>query len=500
MTKVGSKRFIQGVSAIGAIATIASTSFALSSPLRADSQSKPSPLELRIDESPLQRDQSLKSSYAPIVQRVAPSIVKVFVISFALEKQSSLPDLNFLRRFFGQDQLNPAHPPYQLEHALGSGVIVSPDGYILTNSHVVKNAKEIQVALNDGRSFAAKIVGTDPQTDVALLKVRADNLPELTLTDSDKTNIGDVVLAIGNPFGVGQTVTAGIVSGKHRVTAGDMNEDFIQTDAAINPGNSGGALVDTEGRLIGINAEILSRNGGNQGIGFAVPSNLCRWVMESLVQKGHVDRGFLGIEIQNLTPGLAQAFKAGTTNGALVSGVTPGTPGDAAGLKSGDVIVEFNGQPVTDANQLKLRVAETNPGTMVPLKVKRNGETETFNVTLKELTTNDIAKANISKSNSNNQDVLHGVTVADLDQQTRAQLDIPTNVRGALITEVDPNSAAYQAGLRAGNVILQIGDKPVTDAQDAVSDTAKRISNITLVRVWTRQGIHYLTVNESNVG
>jgi serine protease Do len=500
MTKVGSKRFIQGVSAIGAIATIASTSFALYSPLQTDNQSKPSPLALKIDESPLQRDQSLKSSYAPIVQRVAPSVVEIFVISFAPETQSSLPDLNFLRRFFGQEQLNPGHPPYQVEHALGSGVIVSPDGYILTSNHVVKNAKEIQVALNDGRSFAARIVGTDPQTDVALLKVRAENLPEVTLTDSDKTDIGDVVLAIGNPFG-GQTVAAGIVSAKHRVTAGDTNEDFIQTDAAISTRNSGGALVDTEGRLIGINAEILSRSGGNQGIGFAVPSNLCRWVMESLVQKGHVDRGFLGIEIQNLTPGLAQAFKAGTTNGALVSGVTPGTPGDAAGLKSGDVIIEFNGQPVTDANQLKLRVAETNSGTTVPVKVKRNGETETFNVTLTELTKNDIANANTSKSNSNNQDALHGVTVADLDQQNRARLNIPAGVRGALITEVDPNSAAYQAGLRAGNVILQIGDKPVTDAQDAVTDTAKRTGTITLVRVWTQQGgIHYLTVNESKVG
>jgi serine protease Do len=215
--------------------------------------------------------------------------------------------------------------------------------------------------------------------------------------------------------------------------------------------------------------------------------------MESLVQKGHVDRGFLGIEIQNLTPGLAQAFKAGATNGALVSGVTPGTPGDAAGLKSGDVIIEFNGQPVTDANQLKLRVAETNPGTTVQVKVKRSGETKTFNVTLKELMKTDVANANTSKSESNNQDALQGVTVADLDQQDRARLHIPTSVRGALITEVDPNSAAYRAGLRAGNVILQIADKPVTDAQDAVTDTAKRTSNITLVRVWTQQGIHYLT-------
>jgi serine protease Do len=235
-----------------------------------------------------------------------------------------------------------------------------------------------------------------------LLKVRADNLPELTVADSDKVNVGDAVLAIGNPFGIGQTVTAGIISAEHRVSAGDKNEDFIQTDAAINPGNSGGALVDIEGRLIGINAEIPSRNGGNQGIGFAVPSNVCRWIMESLVKYGQVERGFLGIEIQNLTPGLAQAFKAGTTNGALVSGVTPGSPADAAGLKSGDVIIEFNGQPVADANQFKLRVTETIPGTTVSVKIKRNGETETFNVTLKQSTQNETANANAPESNGNN--------------------------------------------------------------------------------------------------
>jgi serine protease Do len=493
MRKISSKRFIHGVLALGAIAFIAGTSFALISPPQADNPSKPSALRLKIDESPL-RDQSLKSSYAPIIQRVAPSVVKVFVTSSAPETQSLLPDLGFLRRFFDEGQLNPGHPPYRLEHALGSGVIVSADGFILTNNHVVKNAREIQVALNDGRTFAAKIVGTDPQTDVALLKVQANNLPELTFADSDKSNIGDVVLAIGNPFEIGQTVTAGIVSAKHRVTAGDTDEDFIQTDAAINSGNSGGALVDTEGRLIGINAEILSRSDGNQGIGFAVPSNLCRWVMESLVHKCQVDRGFLGIDIQNLTPGLAQVFKVGTTDGALVSGVTPGSPADAAGLKSGDVIIEFDGQPIADANQFKLRVAETNPGTTVPVKIKRNGETETFNVILKQSTQSETPNANTPKSDSN--DALHGVVVADLDQQTRAQLNVPVNLRGALVTEVDPNSAAYEAGLRTGSVILEIGDKPVTDAQDVVTDTAKRTGNITLVRVWSREGIHYLTVKE----
>jgi serine protease Do len=402
MKKLVSKSFIRSVLPVAAIAFIAGKSFALTSPPQTDNQSKSSALSLKLDESPLPRDQSLKSSYAPIVQRVAPSVVEVFVTSSTPEKHLSLPHLDFFRHFFGERQLNLGHPPYQLEHTSGSGVIVSPDGYILTNYHVVGGGREIQVALNDGRTFTAKIVGTDSQTDVALLKVRADNLPELTVADSDKVNVGDAVLAIGNPFGIGQTVTAGIISAKHRVTAGDKDEDFIQTDAAINPGNSGGALVDIEGRLIGINGEILSRSSENQGIGFAVPSNVCRWVMESLVKYGQVERGFLGIEIQNLTPGLAQAFKAGTTNGALVSGVTPGSPADAAGLKSGDVIIEFDGQPVADANQFKLRVAETIPGTTVSVKIKRNGETETFNVTLKQSTQNETANAKCAGKQQHN--------------------------------------------------------------------------------------------------
>ena len=226
----------------------------------------------------------------------------------------------------------------------------------------MQNAKEIKVALNDGRSFTAKVIGTDPQTDIALIKVDADNLPALTLADSDKVDVGDVVLAVGNPFGIGQTVTRGIVSAMNRVTASDMDEDFIQTDAAINPGNSGGALVDLDGRLVGINTEILTRSGGNQGIGFAVPSNLCGWVMDSLVKNGHVSRGYLGVAIQNMTPGMAEALKVNNDQGALVSSVTPGSAAAAAGLQSGDVIVEFNGQPVQDASQLKLRVAESGPG------------------------------------------------------------------------------------------------------------------------------------------
>ncbi len=317
-----------------------------------------------------------------------------------------------------------------MEHGLGSGVIVSADGYILTNNHVVGNASDIQVALNDGRQFTAKLVGADPQTDVAVVKINADNLPALTLTDSEKVEIGDVVLAIGNPFGIGQTVTKGIVSAKDRSTSGNGDEDFIQTDAAINPGNSGGALVDTDGRLVGINSAILTHSGGNQGIGFAVPSNLCRWVMDSLVKNGRVERGLLGVMIQNLTPDLAKAFKLDRTTGALVGDVSPGSPADKAGLKSGDVITQFNGQPIQDASQLKLRVAETAPGTTAQLGVSRNGESKTFDVTLASALDKKMAAADANRGTAR-KEALVGVGVADLDQKTRAELNIPENVQGA---------------------------------------------------------------------
>jgi serine protease Do len=457
-------------------------------------------LHVQVDNSPLARDVKDGSSFAPIVKKVAPSVVKVFVTMKASANPMSNSDMDFFRRFFGREglnQMNPGQLHAPTEHGIGSGVIASPDGYILTNNHVVNNASEIQVALNDGRQFTAKVVGTDPQTDVALIKINAENLPALTLADSDKVEIGDVVLAIGNPFGVGQTVTKGIVSAKDRTTSGEGDEDFIQTDAAINPGNSGGALVDTDGRLVGINSAILTDSGGNQGIGFAVPSNLCRWVMDSLVENGRVERGLLGVMIQNLTPDLAKAFKLDRTTGALVGDVSPGSPADKAGLKSGDVITQFNGRPIQDASQLKLRVAESAPGSTAQLGVSRNGENKTFDVTLGSMPNNKVAKADENRGAAR-REALAGVGVTDLDQSARAELNIPQNVQGAVITEVAPDSAAYEAGLRTGDVITELNRQPVKNAQEAIKDTEKATSSQTLVKVWTKGGSHYLTVDESS--
>jgi serine protease Do len=460
------------------------------------------PLQIREDDTPLVRDVKNGTSFAPIVQKVAPSVVKVFVTMKA--SQLSNPDLDFFRHFFGGqglNQLNPGQSNTPIEHGIGSGVIVSPDGYILTNNHVVNKATEIQVALDDGRQFTGKVIGTDPQTDVALIKINTENLPALTMTDSSKVEVGDVVLAVGNPFGIGQTVTKGIVSAKDRTTSSDGDEDFIQTDAAINPGNSGGALVDTDGRLIGINSAILTRSGGNQGIGFAVPSDLCRWVMGSLIKNGRVERGLLGVSIQSLTPDLAKAFNLNQTTGALVGDVSTGGPADKAGLKSGDVIEQFNGQAIQDASQLKLRVAETAPGSTVPVVVNRNGQNSTFNVTLGSVSEKNVTQKNKSNSNGNGRKAaLAGVAVTNLDQSIRAELNIPSDVNGAVVSQVAPDSPAYEAGLRVGDVITELNHKPVKDAQDAVADTENQTGTETLVKIWTKGGNHYITVSESGQG
>jgi serine protease Do len=499
MTRKSLKPLVWSVLLLGGSVLTMATGFAVNSAENGNGTQN-APLHVQVDNSPLTRDVKEGNSFAPIVKKVAPSVVKISVTMKGSDNPLANSDMDFFRRFFGEDglrQMNPGRLHAPAEHGLGSGVIVSPDGYILTNNHVVNNATEIQVALNDGRQFTAKVIGSDPKTDVALIRIKADNLPALTLADSDKIEVGDVVLAIGNPFGIGQTVTKGIVSAKDRTTSGDMDEDFIQTDAAINPGNSGGALVDTEGRLVGINSAILTHSGGNQGIGFAVPSNLCRWVMDSLVQNGRVDRGFLGVMIQNLTPDLATAFKLDRTTGALVGDVSPGSPAEKAGLKSGDVITQVNGQPIEDASQLKLRVAESMPGSKVQLAVNRNGETKSFEVTLGNLPDNKVAKTDNQSGNAKTE-ALAGVGVSDLDQNTRAQLNIPAQVQGAIITEVAPDSAAYQAGLRTGDVITELNHKPVKSAQDAIAYTEKPVGSQTLVKVWTKTGSHYLTVDESS--
>lgn len=478
------------------VAMLAGTALALNEPAQTGSPAANPKLTLKVDEAPLVRDTT--NSCAPVVEKVSPSVVRIAVTAEGTSSQMSESELDFFRRFFGgRGPFSRGMPGGEREHALGSGVIVSGDGYVVTNNHVVQNARDIEVSLNDGRTLAAKVVGTDPQTDVALIKINAQNLPFVTLADSDKVQVGDMVLAVGNPFGIGQTVTRGIVSAKNRATSGEGDEDFIQTDAAINPGNSGGALVDTEGRLVGINSAILSRSGGNQGIGFAVPSNLVKWVADNIIKNGRVQRGLLGVSIQDLTPELAQALKINRTGGALVADTSPGSPAEAAGIKNGDVILKFGDKPIETANQLKLQVAETPPGTTVPVQIDRNGETKDLNVTIKERSGDRLARNNNDQAPGEKQnDTLNGVAVANLDSQTRTELRIPAGVQGAVITEVDQNSPAYDAGLRPGDVITEINHQPVRNADDAVNLTQKPAGGQTLVKVWSHGGSRYVAVNE----
>jgi serine protease Do len=467
-------------------------------------KSDPAAVNVPLDETSVPRGTLPEASFAPIVKKVAPGVVKIETTTTI--KNASIeqfPGFNdpFWRRFFG-DHFGQMIPPRQLgpqyEHGLGSGVIVTKDGYILTNNHVVDNASEVKVTLQDGREFTAKVIGRDPKSDIAVVKIDAKNLPVVPIADSSKVQVGDVVLAIGNPFGVGQTVTQGIVSAKDRGNMGiEDYEDFIQTDAAINPGNSGGALVDVDGRLIGINTAILSRSGGSQGVGFAVPSDLARNVMESLIQYGHVTRGYLGIMIQDVTPVLAKEFKMKEPTGALVGDVVPDGPAAKAGFKDGDVVLDFNGKAVADSRHLQLTVAETKPGATVPVKVWRNGSTRTLEVTIKQLPgTEQLAENNAE--NNRDTGTLNGVGVSNLDQQTRQQFKLPDTVKGAVITEVKPDSAAAEAGLKPGDVIEAINHHPVKNAEDAVRLTEHAKDKHTLVRVWEDGGSHYVVVDESN--
>ena len=494
------------VLALGAAALVAGSALAVSHTDTAKPKPSAPAAKVEVDESPVPRTAGAYTSFAPIVKKVAPGVVKIVVTSKAANV--SMPEgfgFNdpFWRRFFGDQfgrQMPNRQPNTPRQHGLGSGVIVTKDGYILTNNHVVDGADEVKVTLQDGQEFTAKVVGRDPKSDVAVIKIDAKNLPVVPMADSDKVQVGDIVLAIGNPFGVGQTVTTGIVSATGRGNLGiEDYEDFIQTDAAINPGNSGGALVDVEGRLIGINTAIFSRTGGNQGIGFAIPSDLARNVMDCLIQDGHVTRGYLGVMIQDVTPALAKEFKLKDATGALIGDVVPKGPADKAGFKVGDVVLDYNGKKVTDSRRLRLAVGETKPGTTVPVKILRNGESKTLEVTVREMPGSEqLAKNNTPNGTDNG--TLNGVAVGDLDQQTRQELKLPANVKGVVITEVQPDSPAAEAGLKQGDVIQEINRHPVTTADEAIRLTENTKDKVTLLRIWSNGGSHYVVVDESKAG
>ncbi len=402
--------------------------------------------------------------FAPIFKPALPAVVSITSSRMVNAPQSPFMNDPFFQQFFGgQGQRGPQQ---QRERGLGSGVIVSPDGYILTNNHVIDKATDIKVTLADKRQLTGKVIGADPKTDIAVVKINATGLPTITLGDSSQIHVGDYAFAIGNPFGVGETATMGIISATGRNGLDIENyEDFIQTDAAINPGNSGGALLNARGELIGINTAILSGNsGGNQGIGFAIPINMAKYVMDEILKNGKVVRGFIGVGIQEVTPSLAKAFNVPAEQGALVSDVQTATPGAKAGLQRGDVITELNGQAVTGPNDLRLKVATMSPGTTVHLKVDRSGQMRDINLTLGESPSG--TNAGNTPGGSAETSPMRGVQVQDLTSDILQQLNIPSGTKGVVVTDVADGSPAADVGLQRGDVIEQINHQNVTSVSD----------------------------------
>jgi serine protease Do len=369
--------------------------------------------------------------------------------------QSQGDPFDQLRRYFGQGV-----PHDYKQHGLGSGVIVSPDGYILTNNHVVGNADEIHVTLMDKREFTAKVIGKDAKTDLGLIKIDTkDALPVAALGDSNSTEVGDWVIAIGNPFAVGMTVTAGIVSAKGRALGGDY-DDFIQTDASINPGNSGGPLINTKGEVIGINTAIYSRTGANNGIGFAIPIDMARNVMDQLKAHGRVVRGWLGVEIQEVTPDLAQSFGLPKPEGALVASADKDGPAGKGGIERGDIVLSFNGHPVGDEHELPALVAQTPINQKVPVEVMRNGKHMNLEVQIGERKEPQVATAKSEEPGSN-----WGMQVEDITPEIAQQFHLETT-KGVVIRRVSPDSPAAEAALQPGDVVLEVDHQKVGSAAD----------------------------------
>ncbi|MBL9129048.1 MAG: Do family serine endopeptidase [Verrucomicrobiales bacterium] len=466
-------------------------------------------LKLKVDAEPIRQDAEPRASFAPVIKGVSASVVNVFTSTKPKWVEGGPTPFGMhplFRDFFGEGGEGRGFRTPRQE-GLGSGVILTEDGFILTNNHVVDGADAIKVALNpDGKEYDAKVVGRDPKSDLAVIKIDAEGLPAIVVGDSDRVEVGDVVLAVGNPFGVGQTVTMGIVGATSREVFGRPMgleyEDFIQTDAAINPGNSGGALVDARGRLIGINTAILSRSGGNNGVGFAVPVNLARSVMESIVEHGRVIRGFLGVNIQNVTPAMAREFGLKEANGAIVADVTPKSPAEKAGIEPGDVVTRFDGRDVRDSRHLKLMVGQTTPEKEVSVALLRDGKPKTVSVVLREVP-EDGRMAGVRRGgrgeDRNPADVggLQGVVVGDLTPALRRQYGIPRDVAGAVITEVEEDSAAWKAGLRPGDVVRDINKRHVEDAESVVDLAQSLEHSRILLRVWREGGNRFVVVDES---
>ena len=433
-------------------------------------------------------------NFAPVVEKVMPSVVTIFTSRSAKPGAAEDPMLDdpLLRRFFGQQGRS------QKLQGLGSGVIVNSNGLILTSNHVVDDADKILVGFgSDKREYSAVKVGSDPGTDLAVLKIEGAKFPAITFANSDKIKPGEVVLAIGSPFGLTQTVTAGIISATGRGGLGIIDyENFIQTDAAINVGNSGGALVDAQGRLVGINSAILSRTGAFQGIGFAVPSNLAAEVLKAIQENGRVVRGYMGTTVQPLTPELAEVLKLGASSGALVGDVTPKSPAEKAGIKEGDVITRINGKNVGDARDMRLSVGAMPPGTKLDVEYVRDGKQLSSRLVLSELPTEAADGEAPASPEDEISKFLSMLSVADLSDDVRKELKLPSQVKGAVVVDVAPGSSAADAGLQLGDIVQEVNKQPVTNSKALTAlNSAIKPGEKLLLRIWSRGKSGYVALD-----
>jgi serine protease Do len=436
-----------------------------------------------------------KNGFASVIDPALPAVVNISSTKI-VKQQFNFPGFfndPFFQQFFG-DQFPPStFSQTEREYSLGSGVIVNPNGYILTNNHVVSGALDVEVFTQDRQKFKAKIVGTDPRTDIAVLRIDAAGLCTLTLADSSKLKVGDLVFAIGDPFGVGETATMGIVSATGRGLGGAIEhyEDFIQTDAAINPGNSGGALIDIRGNLVGINTAIITGGGGNEGIGFAIPVNMARNVMDQIVEHGKVIRGYLGVTIQAVDPDMAKAFGLSHGGGALIGDVTPNSPAAKAGMERGDVVLKLNGEAVNGPDDLSVRVSEMAPGAVAHLQVFRNGQLKDMDVTLGEYPQAGQAAQAGKPAGA----ALKGIEVQNLTPDLAQQLGVPLSTTGVAVTEVDPSSPSAEAGIKRGDVIQEVNHKPVHNVEEYVNALAGTANQPVLLLV-NRAGVTHFVVVE----
>jgi len=494
------RRLLVAVLAIAAVGSVATFNFAKS----AKAAAAPAPAAAALDDNSVAALLTLDRAMETLAARVTPAVVNVTVVSKGNPQQSEMEGMPDMQQFFGPNgpfgrQFRmPSQPQNRMEHGLGSGVIISPDGYIVTNNHVIDGAVDIRVTMSNREVLPAKLIGADPLTDLAVIKVSGNNLPSVPWGNSADLHPGQTVLAFGNPYGFRFTVTRGIISALNRPNpdASDRRKpgEFIQTDAAINPGNSGGALVDARGELIGINTFLISSSGSFSGMGFAIPTQIVQPIVDTLIRDGKITHAFIGIQISDLTPDNAKFFDMKKAEGALVADVQPDAPGAKAGLRTGDVITEMDGKPVADAGELQMRVAQKRPGDTINLQVVRDSKPTTIAVTLETLNGDkgtEVASSEHGKGR-------WGLSLSDLTPDVRDEVHAKPSVHGAVVEEVKPGSPADNAGLQRGDVIMEVNRHAVKSAADVVDQLSSvPAGQDALVLVWSQGGSTFRVLHPS---